>query len=143
MMAKRYIINLISEEKKQLLILTQQGTTSARKIKRAQILLLADKHKKDQKIADILSTSVPTVERTRKRYVIGGLEYALNEQPRSGRIRVANDKVEAILTTLAQSLPPLGRKHWTLQMLADRLVELKVVDSISDETVRRVLKKTN
>jgi len=142
-MAKRYIINLISEEKKQLLILTQQGTTSARKIKRAQILLLADKHKKDQKIADILSTSVPTVERTRKRYVIGGLEYALNEQPRSGRIRVANDKVEAILTTLAQSLPPLGRKHWTLQMLADRLVELKVVDSISDETVRRVLKKTN
>lgn len=142
-MAKKYIINLTFEEKQELLTLIRQGTNSARKIKRAQILLLANMDKKDQEIARLLSTSVLTIERVRKRCVTGGLEHALNEQPRSGRKRVIDDKVEAILLTLAQSVPPVGYKNWTLQMLADRLVELQVVDSISDETVRRLLKKTN
>ena len=105
--------------------------------------MLADEGKKDEDIADSLHTSVPTVQRTRKRFVEGGLG-ALNERPRpGGRIRKKLDeKGIAILETLARSEPPEGRKNWTMQLLADRLVELKVVDRISDETVRKELKKS-
>ncbi len=71
-----------------------------------------------------------------------GLEFALNEQPRPGREPKLDDKAKAVLLTLAQSTPPEGRKRWTLQLLADQMVGLRVVDTLSDETVRRVLKKS-
>lgn len=83
-----------------------------------------------------------TVLRTRQRYVEGGLDFALNELSRAGRLPKIDDKIETILTTLAQSHPPNGRVRWTLQLLADRLVALTRLDSLSYEAVRLVLKKT-
>jgi hypothetical protein len=83
------------------------------------------------------------VQRTRQRFVEGGLDRALNEDPRPGERKRLDEKGEALLETLAKSEPPEGRKRWTLQLLADRLVELKVVESISYETVRQVLKKSD
>jgi len=143
-MAKLYHVNLTGDEHAYLLEFIKSGERSARKITRSRILLLADEGKKDRDIAESLHSSVPTVQRTRKRFVEGGLDGALNERPRpGGRIRKKLDeKGIAILETLARSEPPQGRKRWTMQLLADRLVELKVVDRISDETVRTELKKS-
>ena len=142
-MAKIYHVDLTDDERAYLLEFIKSGERSARKISRARILLLADEGKKDRDIVESLHTSVPTVQRTRKRFVEGGLDGALNERPRpGGRIRKKLDeKGIAILETLACSEPSEGRKRWTMQLLADRLVELKVVDGISDETVRKELKK--
>jgi len=142
-MAKIYHVDLTEDERAYLLRFIKSGERSARKINRARILLLANEGKKDEDIADSLHSSVPTVQRTRKRFVEGGLG-ALNERPRpGGRIRKKLDeKGIAILETLARSEPPEGRKNWTMQLLADRLVELRVVDRISDETVRKELKKS-
>lgn len=139
---KIYVVDLTEEERTSLLDLTKRGTQSARNLKRAHILLLADAGKTDQEIAAVLHTSTPTVQRTRQRFVEGGLERALNEDPRPGGRKKLDVKGEAVLETLARSEPPEGRKRWTLQLLADKLVELKVVDSISYETVRQVLKKS-
>jgi transposase len=143
-MAKIYHVDLTDDERAHLLEFIKSGERPARKINRARILLLADEGRKDRDIAESLHTSVPTVQRTRQRFVEGGLDRALNERPRpGGRIRKKLDeKGIAILETLARSEPPEGRKHWTMQLLADRLVELKVVDRISDETVRTELKKS-
>jgi len=141
-MVKKYIVELTPAEREELLTLTRQGQASATKIKRANILLLADEGRKDEEIAAVLHTGVSTVERTRKRFVLEGVRSALNGRPRPGAKPKLDAKGEAILETLARSKPPAGRKRWTLQLLADRLVELKVVDSISDETVRNYLKKT-
>ena len=142
-MVKKYIIDLTEEEREQLIELTQKGHQSARKIKRAHMLLLADGGKTDAEIAESLHTSIPTVERTRKKFVDGGgLESALNEGRRPGRVPALDAKGEAILTNLAQSDPPTGHKRWTLRLLTARLIELHVVDHISPETVRSVLKKT-
>jgi transposase len=143
-MRKIYRVDLTDEERRQLLQFVKSGEHSARKLNRAHILLLADDGQRDRQIAESLHTSVPTVQRTRKRFVEGGLEDALNERPRpGGRIRKKLDeKGLALLETLARSEPPEGRKCWTMQLLADRLVELHVVESISDETVRTELKKS-
>jgi transposase len=142
-MAKIYIVDLNKTEQELLVKLTNQGHPGARKIKRANILLLAHKGQTDAELASTLSASIPTVVRTRHKFVEGGLDFALNEQARSGRLPKIDDKVEAILTTLAQSVPPAGRKRWTLHLLADRLVTLTQLETISYETVRLVLKKTN
>jgi transposase len=141
-MAKKYIVDLNEAEKEGLVELTNKGNPGARKIKRANILLLADSSKTDLEIAALLHTSVPTVERTRHKFVIGGLDFSLSEQSRAGRFPKIDDKVETILTTLAQSKPPAGRVRWTLQLLADRLVTLTHLESLSYEAVRLVLKKT-
>ena len=140
--AKIYIVDLNTEEKKQLFELTSRGQASARKLKRAQILLLANEGKKDDTIAEMLHVGRATVERIRKRFVLEGLTTALNERPRPGGQRKLGPKGEAVLETLAKSEPPEGRTRWTMELLAKRLVELKVVESISDETVRKVLKKS-
>jgi transposase len=121
--------------------LTQKGRPGARKIKRANILLLDDNGKVDSEIAELLHSSWLTVLRTRRKFVEGGLSFALNESPRAGRFPKIDDKVETILTTLAQSQPPDGRVRWTLQLLADRLVTLTHLESLSYEAVRLVLKK--
>jgi len=139
---KIYVVDLTEEERTFLLDFINRGTQSARKLRRARTLLLADEGKTDREIAEALHTSTPTVQRTRRRFVEGGLARALNEDPRPGARKKLDAKGEAVLEALARSEPPEGRKRWTLQLLADRLVELKVVDSISDETVRQELKKS-
>lgn len=140
-MAKKYIVNLSDPEREELLALTKSGEVSARKLKRAHMLLLADEGHIDAEIAAVLKTGLSTVERTRRRFVLEGLPAALNEKPRPGAQAKLDAKGEAVLETLAKSKPPQGRKRWTLQLLADRLVELQVVEDISDETVRNVVKK--
>ena len=139
---KIYIVDLTEEERTFLLQFIKSGKHSARKINRDRILLLANEGRIDREIAEALHTSMSTVQRTRQRFVEGNLEYALNERRRPGGRKKLDEKGEVVLIALARSAPPAGRKNWTMQLLADRLVELKVVDSISDETVRRELKKT-
>lgn len=140
-MRKVYVVDLSEEEKTDLKSLTKKGKTSARKLKRAHVLLLANQGETDKQIAKALGVGTSTVERIRKRFVQGGLEDALNERPRPGGERKLDGKQEAYLLALASSDPPEGKKRWTMQLLADRLVELEVVDSLSDETVRRTLKR--
>ena len=138
---KIYIVDLTEEERGNLLQYIKSGKHSARKLNRARILLLTDEGRSDREIAEALHTGVATVQRTRQRFVEGNLEGALNERPRPGSKRKLDEKALAVLETLAHSKPPEGRKRWTLQLLADRLVTLQVVDSISYEAVRRNLKK--
>ena len=140
-MVKKYIVELTSTEREELLALIGAGESSVSKVKRAIILLLSDEGKKDEEIAAALHTSVATIELTRRRFVLEGLIASLHERPRPGARCKLDAKAEAVLETLAKSKPPDGRKRWTMHLLADRLVELKVVDSISDETVRKQLKK--
>jgi transposase len=142
-MTKKYIVELTPAEREELLTLTRQGKASARKIRHAHILLLADAGRTDVEIGAALHTSLRTIERTRQRLVLDGLTAALHGQPRPGAKRKLEAKGQAILETLARSEPPEGRKRWTLQLLTDRLVELQVVESISDETVRKHLKKND
>jgi len=141
-MVKKYIVELTADETKQLLDLTRRGKTSARKLKRTQILLLANEGKIDETICEGLHVGLATVERVRKRFVLEGLEAALNERPRPGGQRKLGAKGEAVLATLAESKPPEGHTRWTMHLLVKRLVELKMVESISDETVRKALKKS-
>lgn len=141
-MAKKYIVDLTEDEKEALVELTNKGKPGARKIKRANILLLAHDGKTDHEIAVLLHTGLRTVERTRQKFVFGSLDFSLNERSRAGRFPKIDDKVETILTTLAQSKPPAGRVRWTLQLLTDRLVALTNLESLSYEAVRLVLKKT-
>lgn len=142
-MPKRiYMVDLTTEERTHLLDFIKSGKHSARQLNRARILLLADEGKVDSEIAEALHTGTATVHRTRQGFVEGNLEGALNERPRPGGRKKLDEKGEAILETLAHSQPPAGRKRWTLQLLADRLVELKVVDSLSYETVRQAVKKS-
>jgi transposase len=141
MPAKKYIVKLTNEERQELLALTRAGEISARRMKRAQILLKADENWKDKDIIAALNTSRSTVERIRKRYVEGGLDKALNEDPRPGAKRKLDGRAEAHLIALACSDPPDDSNHWALRLLADELVELGMVESISHEAVRQYLKK--
>lgn len=141
MPAKKYMVKLEASERNQLLEMTRKGTIGARKMKRAQILLKADEGWKDADIIKALNTNRSTVERTRKRLVEGGLDKALNEDPRPGQRPKLDGKAEAHLIALACSDAPGGRDHWPLRLLADKLVELGVVESISYETVRQTMKK--
>ena len=143
MPAKIYKVDLREEEQTELLDLTSKGRLSVRKMKRALTLLKADKGWKDQEIIEALNTSRSTVERTRKRFVEGGLEKALNEDSRPGGRTKLDDKAEAYLIAIVCSDAPGGRDHWPLRLLADKLVELDYVESVSHETVRQHLKKTN
>lgn len=140
-MRKVYIVALTSEERERLVALVGKGAARARAIKRAHILLLADEGKGDPVIAATLHASVSTVERTRKRFVERGVDGALTELPRPGGRRTLSGDGEAYLVALACSAPPGGRARWTMQLLADRLVQAGTVEAISDETVRRTLKK--
>jgi transposase len=141
---KIYMVDLTKEERAYLLDFIKSDKKSARKLNRARILLHADEGKSDSQIADALHTGTATVHRTRQRFVVAGnLDGALNERPRLGGQKKLDEKGEAVLETLAHSQPAAGRKRWTLQLLADRLVQLKVVDSISYETVRQELKKND
>ncbi len=141
-MPKRYIVDLTADERAQLITLTRKGKASARQVTRAHVLLHAADGLSDAEIANAAHTSVPTVARIRKRFIQGRVNEAITERYRPGGRPKLGTKQETHLIALACSTPPEGRKDWTMQLLADRLVELGVVDEISDETVRRTLKKT-
>jgi len=141
-MAKIYRVDLSEAERGIVLALIQKGRAAARKVRRAQILLAAADGQSDASIARVLHSSVSIVERTRKRFVEGGLEAALHERPRPGARRKLTGKQEALVVAWACSEPPPGCARWTMQLLADRVVELGIVEAISDETIRRALKKT-
>lgn len=139
-MAKRHIVTLSAEEREALHRLIHTGTHRARKITRARILLKADEGWSDQQISHALDVSIPTVERARRRFVLEGLEAALNQRsPAREYRRKLDGEGEAHLIALVCGEPPQGRARWSLRLLADQLVELKYVDNISHETVRRVL----
>jgi len=141
-MAKKYLVELTDDERKQLLALLKKGKVAARKVCRGQILLQADEGASDAAIAAALHVGVATVERTRKRFIEEGLDAALTERRRLGGRPKLQGKDEAFLIATACSAPPGGRKRWTLQLLADRLVEVGIIDTISDDTIGRTLKKT-
>lgn len=147
---KRYIVTLTAEERQALHDLIAAGKTAAQKLAHARILLKADAAAggpawPDGRIAEAVEVSVATVERVRQRFVERGLEAALVRKPqdRPSRRRTLDGRAEAHLIALACSSPPEGRREWSMQLLADKLVELAIVSTISDETVRRALKKTS
>jgi transposase len=146
---KRYKVTLDAEERQHLQELIAAGQAAARKLAHARILLKADAADggpawPDHRIADALEVSTATVERVRQRFVEQGLDAALDRKHRERPAREIklDGRAEAQLIALACSAPPEGRVTWTMKLLADKLVELEVVDSISDETVRLALKKT-
>jgi hypothetical protein len=147
-MNKKYIVRLTCEERQELEALVSRGKTAAHKIRRANILLSADADGPawtDKQIAEALSCNVHTAENVRRRCVLEGLQAALErrKQVRPSRQRKLDGEGEARLIALACSPPPEGRDRWTLQLLADELVQLEVVDSISPQTVQCTLKKTS
>jgi transposase len=140
---KLYVIDLTADERAELEALTRKGVVGARRMKRAQILLAADGSATDAEIVKALGVSRPTVERTRKRFVEGGLGRALNEDPRPGASPKLNGAQQARLIAETCSAPPAGHARWSLQLLAERVVALGLTDHIARETVRQVLKKTS
>lgn len=148
-MLKKYKVTLTVEERAMLRDLVSVGKAAARKITRARILLLADENSEagkhtDEAIAKALQAGTATVARVRRRLVEQGLEAALNRKfQHNRRAKKLDGRGEAFLVATACSAAPEGRTSWTLKLLADRLVECDIVDSISPEAVRQTLKKTN
>lgn len=141
-MPVKYIVNLSEAEQEQLLNLTKKGKNSSRVFKRAQMLLLASQGYGDAEIAQNVNGRRINSSPTRQRYVEEGVSLAIAERPRLGRPEKLSPEAEAMLIATACSDPPQGRNCWTIQLLADSLVTLDLVESISDETVRMTLKKT-
>ena len=146
---KKYKVTLTAAERQELSQLIASGKAAAQKLTHARILLKADAGPggpawTDQRIAQALEVNVTTVERLRQRFVEQGVEAALvrKKQDHPSRPPKLDGAAEARLIALACSAPPQGRKEWTMQLLADKLVELEVLDTVCDETVRRALKKT-
>ena len=142
-MAKRYRVTLTDEERERLGDLTRKGTASVRMVRRAQTLLLAAEERTDDAIASALHIGVATVERTRRRFVEEALEASLREHPRPGARPKLGPKQRAFVVALACTKPPEGRERWTMQLLADRVVELQIVPDITDEAIRQLLKRTS
>ena len=140
--AKRYRVTLTDEEREQLRALARKRTAPVRAVRRAQALLLAAEDKTDEAIAEQLRMGVATLERLRGRFVEEGLEASLRERPRPGTRPKLGPKEQAFVVALACTKPPEGRHRWTMQMLADRVVELQLVPDITDEAIRRLLKST-
>ena len=149
MPAKKYKVTLTADEQQQLNKLISTGKAAARKLAHARILLACEESDacrgaSDTQVAEAVRVSRPTVERVRKAFVEEGLEQALNaKRARQTRPPAFDGESEAKLIALACSPPPQGRSRWTMRLLADRLVELDVFESISHETVRQTLKKTS
>ena len=149
MTAKKYRVKLTTEEQQELKALVSRGRASAYRQTHARILLLSDEAQgdramKDEEIARSLRIGCATVERVRRRCVEEGVEAALGRKEQLNRRQKKPDgQGEAHLIALACAEPPQGRVSWTLKLLADRLVECEIVESISPETVRQTLKKTN
>lgn len=146
---KKYKVTLTADERQQLLQMIAVGKAAAQKLTHARILLKADAAQDapawtDAQIADAFDISTDTVARVRQRFVEEGFEAALTRKApdKPPRERTLDGRAEAQLIVLACSEPPDGRVRWTMQLLADKLVELQIVPTISDETARRTLKKT-
>jgi transposase len=149
-MKKKYAVILTQTEREQLKSLIAAGTAPARKLTHARILLKADQSPEgpgwvDDAVAEAVEVSQPTVSRVRKQYVEEGLEAALNRRPPNREYhRKLDGKQEGRLVALACSEPPEGQARWSLRLLAEKMVELEIVEEdISYQTVRRTLKKTN
>jgi transposase len=144
----KYVVRLTAADRRELERMARSGRHPARTLVHARILLKADAAKgspgwDDAAIAEALDCGTRTVARVRKKYAEGGLGSALHRKRPTGRqYRKLDGTQEARLVAIACSAPPAGKARWTLKMLADQLVELEVVDAVSDETVRRTLKKT-
>ena len=143
MPVSKYKVELTQSERSALIETSGRGKPLARTVKRALALLKADEGLLDREVAEAVSLSAATVARTRRRFVEEGLEAAINDRPRSGRERKLSGRQEAHLVAIACSNAPEGHTNWTLHLLADKVVELEFAGSISLETVRQILKKTN
>jgi transposase len=147
-MKKKYPVILAEAQREELKRLIGAGTSSARKLVHARILLKADQSPEgpqwvDVAIAEAVEVSQPTVARVRKQYFEEGLEAALNRRsPNREYHHKLDGEQEARLLALACSRPPEGQARWSLRLLADKLVDLEVVEEVSYQTVRRILKKT-
>lgn len=136
------ILTLTDDERHRLLSLTRHGTAPTRTLTRARIVLLADDQTPPQEIARVLHINRRTVDRACQRYAAGGLDRVLYDLPRPGGAPLLDGTQEAVLVALTCSEPPSGRTKWTMQLLADELMYLEVVPTISADTVDRTLKKT-
>ena len=149
MPAKIYRVTLTNEERVELTAIVKKGKGNARRMTRARILLMADEKRsdggwKDASIVQALGVHQRTVERVREKCVQQGIEAALNHtRPKKKRNKILDGAAEARLVQLACSEAPDGHEGWSLQMLADKLIELEIVESVSRETIRTTLKKMN
>ena len=145
-MNTKYLVELSQEQRQHLEKLTSSGKVSARQMKRAQILLKSDLQANwsYEQIAEAFDISAVTIAKVRRTFMEQGLEVALQrKKPDREYEHILDGEGEAHLIALACSEPPTGRRHWSLRLLQDRFVKLRHVDSLSYETIRRVLKKTN
>jgi transposase len=147
---KRYVVELTTEEQQELMQLVSKGKAAARKITHARVLLQANESKNgpawtDTQISEAFGVHTNTIHDIRRRFVEDGLQAVLErkKQDRPSRKRIVDGEVEARMIALRCGQPPQGKGRWNLRLLADRLVELEIVPSISHETVRQALKKTN
>ena len=145
---KKYQVNLSTAQREILKELNSSGTIKVRAYKRARVLLLSDENraggaKPASQIAAEVDVSLATVQRVRRQFVGHGLEAALSEKARAGAPRKFTQRDRAKITALACTQPPKGHARWTLRLLAEKMVELELVESISHDTVDKVLKKTN
>ena len=143
MPVSKYKVELTQSERSALIETSGRGKPLARTVKRALALLKADEGLADREVAEAVSLSAATVARVRRRFVEEGVEAAINDRPRSGRERKLSGRQEAHLVAIVCSNAPEGHAHWTLQLLADKVVAMEFAGSISLETVRQILKKTN
>jgi transposase len=139
----KYVVDLKEDERERLERLISRGTVRARMNTRARVLLKADAGLTDEQVAQEVGCGVATVGRVRQRFVEEGLEPALRERFRPGQRPKLDGHQEAHLVAVACSQPPEGHARWTLRLLADKVVELDMTESISHETVRQILKKTS
>ncbi len=146
-MGKHQHLELNADERAELEQLIHTGNAPARKQTRARILLLSDcsqgQKRTDREVAQAVMCSVGTVGNIRQRYLAGGLPQALNDKGWPGAKPKLTGEIEAKLTVLACSEPPQGHARWTLRLLADQMVELGYIDTVSHVTIREWLKKTN
>jgi transposase len=147
---KKYIIKLLPDERDTLKKVITSGRGPARMFARARILLKADQGEhgpnwSDEKISDALDVTVQTIERVRKQFVEEGFDAVLSRRPYTQKVsrKKIDGNVEAHLIALSCSEPPKGYVRWTLRLLADKIVELGYVETISHEAIRQTLKKTN
>jgi transposase len=145
MSQKNHRIKLSEHERQYLQKIVESGKDKARKITRSRILLLADeaKGKTDEEISDALNVCLATIFNIRRRYCMAGLEHAISESARSGQPPKFEGKTMAKITAIACSRPPEGYARWSLRLLADHIIELDIVETISYQSVRNILKKTN
>jgi transposase len=148
-MHAKYVVLLTETERRELEQLIAGGTAPARKLTHARILLKADRGPQgpgwvDERIAESVEVSPATIARVRRQWVEAGVEAALNRRaPRREYRRKLDGTHEARLIALTCGAPPAGQARWSLRLLADKLVELEVMDAVSYQTIRRVLKKTS